>query len=344
VDYAALSAGNTRWLNTRFSRWARAALTSRAAARTGLLRRALGGFVPEAVLTVAHGFSWLTAARLAEESGLPLHLIVHDDYPTTTPVLSGLGTWQERTFARVYRQAVSRFCVSPFMEEEYRQRYGVAGQVLYPSRARQNPASDQVPATYARTKGPLIGAYAGNIVDPEYASLIVALAKRLDVRGGKLLLFCPLSGDELSALGLNRSNILPQGLVDSDQMIRRLRDEADFLYVPMAFDSASIQSNMRLSFPSKLTDYTATGLPIVICGPASCSAVRWARDYSPVAEVITSVEPADFDASLNRLDLPSCRESLGRAALAVGTRLFSHQAAFEMLRAALLSANQADFR
>jgi hypothetical protein len=337
VNYLEVPAGNTRWLKTRFSRLAASALTFRASARVQRLRGALAGFRPQAVLTVAHGYSWLTAARFASEAQIPLHLIVHDDYPTMTPVLSGLQQWQERKFSRVYRQSATRFCVSPFMEEEYRNRYGVAGNVLYPSRARTGSAHIHTPATYARKTNQLVGAYAGNIISREFASPIAILAEQLARKGGKLLLFAPHSADSLPALGLSGRNIVPQGLIDSDQLIRRLREEADFVFVPMALDSITVQA--RLSFPSKLTDYTATGLPIVICGPEYCSAVRWAREHSPVAEIITSRDPEDFDMALRRLESPGHREALGKAAMTLGNRLFSHKAASDALHGALLSVS-----
>lgn len=337
VEYRKFSVGESRWLNTRFSRYVGSAITFLAPAQNKRFRRCLTGFTPDAILTVAHGYSWLTAAKFAAEAKLPLHLIVHDDYLMTTAILSKLRRWQERKFARVYRQAASRLCVSPFMEEEYGQRYGIAGHVLYPSRAKQNSSYDQVPATYRKRSGPLVGAYAGNLYYREFASLIGTLAERLDNSGGKLLLFGPHSTESLSSLGLNRRNILPQGLVDSDQLIHRLREESDFVFVPMAFDSLVLQDNTRLSFPSKLTDYTATGLPILICGPEDCSAVRWARQYSPVAEIITSNSTRDFDNALGNLASPLTRESLGKAATTVGNRLFSQHAAFAVLSRALLS-------
>ena len=337
VNYHEVSVGNTRWLKTRFSRWAASALTFQASARSRRLRDALKGFRPEAVLTVAHGYSWLAAARFASDAQIPLHLIVHDDYATTTPVLSGLKQWQERKFSEVYRQSATRFCVSPFMEEEYKSRYGVAGSVLYPSRGRPGSAKIRTPATYAKKSRHLVGAYAGNIVSREFARPIAILSERLASQGGKLLLFTPHSADGLSALGLSGSSIAPQGLVDSDHLIRRLGDEADFVFAPMPLDSIAVQA--RLSFPSKLTDYTATGLPIVICGPEYCSAVRWAREHSPVAEIITSHDPEAFDATLDRLFSPTHRETLGRAAMTLGNRLFSHKAACDALRGALLSVS-----
>ena len=79
--------------------------------------------------------------------------------------------------------------------------------------------------------------------------------------------------------GLDLPNIRLGGLLKSDELLRRLRADADVLFVPMSF-AADDHDNMRMGFPSKLTDYTAVGLPLLIAGPADCSAVRWAERAS----------------------------------------------------------------
>ena len=166
--------------------------------------RFLGGFEPEAILTVAHGFSWLAASEFAHEMGLPLHLIVHDHWPGTAFVFDRLLSWQQRQFGHAYRMAASRLCVSPSMEEEYRRLYRVPGQLLYPSRAKNSSPHSVLPATYTKETGPLTGAYAGNIFHDGYARMIASLSTSLERRGGRLLLFGPHSPERLERWGLNR--------------------------------------------------------------------------------------------------------------------------------------------
>ncbi len=81
VAYETLQAGHTRLLNTRLHGWYSLWLSLRSAARARKVPALLGGFKPEAVLTVAHGHLWVTAAEFARHNRLPLHLIVHDDWP-----------------------------------------------------------------------------------------------------------------------------------------------------------------------------------------------------------------------------------------------------------------------
>jgi glycosyltransferase involved in cell wall biosynthesis len=291
----------------------------------GRLRRSLSSFDPEAVLTVAENYAWLAAAQLAKDARLPLHLIVHDHWVSLLDAHPAVKPRLERLFGGVYRRAASRLCVSPFMEEEYRRNYGVGGEVLYPSRPRGSSRFDGVPQSYTKNGGPLVGAYAGRIMVAGYARLIADVAKRLEERGGSLLLYGPYSPQDLKRWGLDRQNVFPQGLTDPTELIARLRKEADFLLVPMSFDAGGANYNMRVSFPSKLVDYTSTGLPLLIWGPGDCSAVRWAQVHAPVAEVVTSDDLAPIDAALERLEQPQHRERLGAAAAKVGEKLFAYE-------------------
>ncbi len=151
---------------TRLRRLAATWLALRAASNARRLLGLMGGFEPQAILTAAQGYSWLAAAQLAENAGLPLHLIIHDHWVSLLDAFQSLKPRLDRRFGSLYRHAASRLCVSPFMEEEYRQSYGVAGKVLYPSRPKDCPSFNTAPPSYARKVGPLVGAYAGRILFP----------------------------------------------------------------------------------------------------------------------------------------------------------------------------------
>ena len=96
----------------------------------------------------------------------------------------------------------------------------------------------------------------------------------------------------------------------------RFREEVDVLFVPMSFDPTD-RPNMETGFPSKLTDYTSVGVPLLIYGPAYCSAVRWAGNNPGVAEVVDDENPKALTEALCRLAAsPAHRIALGDAGLA----------------------------
>ena len=333
VRHITVEIASRRLLNSRLHDWYSRVLLWRSRAIATRIERAIEGFAPEAVLTVAHGYLWRAAARFAERRRLPLHLIVHDDWPRL--VADSARQHVEREFARVYRQAASRLCVSPFMAEEYERRYGVKGTVLLPSRAHDAAAFD-APSTAATRRSPVF-AFAGTINSPGYARLLRTLADGLREHQGRLLIYGPLTREQADASGLTADNIALDGLLPSAELMQRLRRDADVVFVPMSFEPAD-RWNMRMSFPSKLTDYTATGLPLLICGPAECSAVRWAEANPGVADVVTSDEAAALQPAIDRL----CRDGeyrcrLARAAQLIGSRDFSATTAESILHGALVA-------
>lgn len=323
VKYLAHPLDRSRWLKTRFHPYAMAWFSCRASS-AGL---PVEGVEFDDVLTVAHGFGWLAGASLARKRGVPLHLMVHDDWPRAASVPGGLRDWLDRRFAQVYRQAQSRMCVSPAMQRDYESRYGARAEVLYPSRASHAgglSVYSEPPERLALNDHQFTIAFAGTINSPGYVKALIALHNALVAVGGRLLSFGPLTLEQARDVGLELPNVVVGGLLSWPELMRRLRDEVDALFVPMSFDTSD-RSNMELAFPSKLADCTAIGLPLLIYGPPYCSAVHWARENAGVAEVVESQE--GLAAVVQRLaNEPALRVELGSEALRIGEKYFAHEA------------------
>jgi Glycosyltransferase Family 4 len=334
IKYLPFWIGWPRLLHSRFARIYGSFVVHQMPKLYRKISRLIGDFQPQAVLTVAHGYSWLTAAAFAEQNQLPLHLILHDDWLVSLVGSPLVRPWAEKMFGHFYRAAASRLCVSPAMEENYRKRYGAAGTVLYPSRAKGcNAPSASVPRVRDTRTG-LVFAYAGTVNYKAYGDLLRTLAEALDKSRSQLLIFGPVTESKATAFGLRRSNITLGGLLPSGQLIGRLKKEADVMFLPMSFASRDRQ-NMEISFPSKLTDYTLTGVPLLIMGPNYCSAVRWAKENSGVAEVVESLDSGLLQAAVDRLVASTAyRQQLAARALEVGRTYFS----YEMAQATFLSA------
>jgi glycosyltransferase involved in cell wall biosynthesis len=339
VNYRSIAVGTDRLAFTRFHAWFHLWMTTRASAWANLVPAAIAPFEPEAVLTVVHGHAWAAAAAFAQRRGLPLHLIVHDDWPRMAAMPRGFAARVDDQLGPVYRAAASRLCVSPWMAEEYERRYGAKADVMYPSRGRSTDAHAVPPDRLGRQHGALTVAFAGTIRAPEHYRLLRTVATALRASGGRVLVFGPMTVEQAAAQGLNESNVHFNGMIDSRQLAATLREEADALLVPMSFDPADA-ANMRVSFPSKLVDYTAVGVPLLVCAPEYASAVQWARQYPGVAEVLLSPGPAAVEQALAKLTAnPAYRVQLAARAIEVGTQLFSHQAAWTTLTGALRAAH-----
>ena len=305
------------------------------------VRRVAEVFRPEATLSVSHAGGWLIAWRLAEELKIPFHLISHDDHAYSIHLPARLKPWAERKFTAAYRSARSRLCISQAMAEAYEQRYGVPGQVLYPIRDPANPVFAEVAPRTLAVKSTLTFAYAGSLHGESSLREIAAFARVANDGGHRLLVYTPqhaflnaIAGAGAAGLDV-RSPIGP-----SAELIRRLRDEADVLLVTGSFDPLN-KGVVSTLFPSKLADYSAVGLPILVWAPPYASISRFVREHPDAAELVTKTDPASLLGMMSRLAAaPARRGALAEAMLALGHRYFAPEAAFELFQSALTSTDE----
>lgn len=311
------------FIRSRLPRLFPTLINLQARARVSKIRRTLKEFRPEAVLTIHEQFGWLTASRFAELNSIPLHILLHDDWLRNIPMDGYLKTKFENRFGRVYQQASSRLCISPYMEESYRIRYGAQGRTLYPSRAYNAKPHYTPKSTPPHFGSPLKIAYGGNVFHSGYWEALLHLAIALEQAGGQLHLFGPTQS-EAAAHGLGHSNVIAHGFVSD--MTNTMRKTADALFLPMSFEARE-EPNMRVSFPSKLTEYTAAGLPIIIYGPPYCSAVRWAKEHPESAIVVVKPGVDNLHEAVISLLDENVQTALASRAIALGNQYFTHSAA-----------------
>jgi glycosyltransferase involved in cell wall biosynthesis len=335
VPYTSVGVGYRRLLRTRFARSYSSWLTLASRRHRRRVEAALDDFHPDVVLTVTHGYLWDCAAQFAEDQHLPLHLICHDDWPRLTNIFAFLKPHVDRRLGEVYRQAVSRLCVSPFMCDAYRERYGAPGEVLYPTRAADAPVCSSPPERLRQPSRGLTVAFAGTVNTHGHLIGLRLLAETLATLGGRLLIFGPFTPTDSNCESLNLPNVVCRGFLPSATLMERLREEVDVLFVPMSF-APEDRPNTEICFPSKLTDYTSVGLPLLIYGPDYCSAVRWARQNPCVAELVTQPEFEPLFGAVQRLSRSAeTRWQLAQSALTAGEKFFSHHSAMMLFQSAL---------
>jgi hypothetical protein len=288
------------------------------------------------VLTVHEGLGWIAAAKLARLLRVPLHIILHDDWFRNLDMAGSLRRKFEAYFGVIYRAASSRFCISPTMEADYAARFGANGSVLYPIREPDTTAEETKPLVRDRSRG-LAVAYAGNVFNPGNWEALRNVAAALVPFGGKLLLYGATSADDCVRNGLTASNVVLRGFFDPPALRTALAEEADVLFLPMTFDPVDKQ-NMRLCFPSKLADYTAVRLPLLIYGPEYCSAVQWARENPGAAEVVTEPGAERLHAAVERLSDATVRRSLSCRSSELGEKYFAYDAGTRSFHLALSQA------
>jgi len=329
VPYARFFLLHQRLLYTRFAELYGAWVFWRAPARQRALVSRLRAFGAEAVLGIAHGVGWRSAAAAAKACRLPFHLIVHDHWRSTLSLPPGLNAHAEQVFGETYRAAATRMPISTDMEAHYRRLYGSGGTVVYPSRSARTQRLERPPLR-APTPGAFVFAYAGSAASQGQRRALTDFANAIAPLGARLRIYQGMALDLLRRDGLQTDNVEIVAFRPAEELHRDLEASADAMYLPMSYADED-RANVELCFPSKLTDYTAVGLPILVRAPVYGTATRWARENPEAAALVTAPDPASIVAAARRLiaDAPY-RQALAYGALAVGERMFGHRAVFKV--------------
>jgi glycosyltransferase involved in cell wall biosynthesis len=271
------------------------------------------------VLTVMQSSIYYRAAAwFAKRNSFPLAVIVHDD-PEKLEDVNRWTRWLVNAGNRyVYRFAGERFCVSPEMEHALRERYGVRGSVLYPNRSTEivpRPASMNVSL---RHKSRLTIGYAGSLVYG-YRQGIEKLLPIMRETGVTLRIYSLHKptfnhGAEVEYAGAFRS---------PDEVWPRVQMECDAVILPYCDPEDGNVELYRTHFPSKLTEYLALGMPVIVSGPEYATGVRWAARNPQSCIVMESAHRSNWATTFVRLrEDGDWRLALASAALAAGARDF----------------------
>lgn len=286
-------------------------------------------FRPEAMVTLAHGWKWIPACQWARERGIPYHLFVHDAGGGFLPSTFGrlrLRPVDEWIFGKFYRGAASRFCISPFMEERFCQRYGVAGQVIMPTVGDDAWIQRGPGLRLGEPDGALQMAYAGSL-NLHHESLGM-LGEVLAEAGGSLHLF---GEPALGMFAEGRQGLVYRGQLGEKELIETLHREFHAAFLPVDF-SREGKEWAELAFPSKLTAYTAAGIPVLIRGPAWCSAIRWVRKNGGIGVDVTEKDQGSLKQGIGLLHQAQARQPAGHRALDLCRESFSQKAAVEIFQ------------
>lgn len=244
------------------------------------IRRLLKGFQPELVITLLQNSDYYEVAeRFCRSEGLPLYLVVHDTNEDFEPVFSWAKARQFAKDRRIYRFAKERFCISPEMAKYNEERFGVPGKVLYPI---PDPEIQPRPLEWSRElrQPPFLTlGYAGSTAYG-YGEMMVKMLPVLEQTGVRLELCCPKPSGRVAAL-LESPVVKWHGYQESPAAaIRLLQERCDVLWLPYLDPAGSYERLYSTHFPSKLADYTAARMPLLVIGPVFASGVRWINEVS----------------------------------------------------------------
>jgi hypothetical protein len=226
---------------------------------------------PAIVLSVMQTSMYYSVAyATAKRLNLPFGLIVHDD----PEEIERLGWWglplMRRVNGRIYRAADIRFCISPQMRDLLTERYGASAEILYPNRSVSlEPRPMEWNATLRRQK--LTIGYAGSMAYG-YSWRLQELAPIFDAAGAVLRIYSLQKPDFVPSPGVEYAGQFAR----PETVWELVKAECDAVILPYCRSQHGHEHLYRTHFPSKLPEYLALGMPVIITGPAYATGVQWA--------------------------------------------------------------------
>jgi hypothetical protein len=257
--------------------------------------RRVSSFRPELVVTVMDKLShykhaWAVARRL----GIPLMTITMDDPRTFERAAPPFRKSHERLLRRIYRDASLSLGVSQEMSGFLQTEYGKPSKTFYfgaPEGIVPRP-----PAESASLKSPgrLTLGYAGSM-SLGYREGIEALGRSLDLSGSELRVY---SRDQHYLV--QHPRVRQCGFLRPEELWPEVQRTCDAVLLPYAFEGP-ILNVYRTHFPTKLSEYCWTGMPVVVTGPEIATGVKWAQRHPEAALAATSPKPDILVPLLGRL-------------------------------------------
>ncbi len=256
----------------------------RTARITQRLAHWLDEFRPEVLYTFLGSMAQIRlSSELARLLAIPVAIHMMDDWPAVLYRRGLLGPMFRRVvhkeFEAVLRRASLHFGICQDMCEEYEDRYGV------PFLAFHNAIDMDQWLPHAKRDWkeglPFIVRYVGSIVpDGQQEALrdVCEAVSNLHSSGRSVEMWVHAPKHQVSYLRDNGFSLNGVHLVDPPPpgTIARLLSEADLLVLPINFDPRSARY-IRLSMPTKVPAYMASGTPILVYGPPGIATVRYAE-------------------------------------------------------------------
>ena len=315
--YDALTAPWRRFQFTRFHRWKSSlrAFGLEPSVSLSRVESLLKDFRPDVVLCVMECAAYYDSAwNFARKHRLPLVVIVHDVNEQFEPVLPFALSAARRRDGAFYRFASRRLCVSPEMERLCEELYGAHGDVLYPVRSSELQARPLEETLHLKQLGKLTVGFAGNL-NYGYGEELLRLLPAFRAAQARLLLFGNPPGGVAAAL-LDATDCCDfRGFAPTAaQAWQTIQNECDVVILPYPNPGGAWGRLIQHHFPSKLPEYLALGLPVVVTGPKYATGVKWALNHPEAAATCTALDPGELARLLTRLRV----EAGYRLALAEG--------------------------
>ena len=239
--------------------------------------------------------------RLQTRTELPWRSIVWDDVQLFAQQ-SVLDRWSSarlfRRFECVLQRSEDVAVICENMQSTYRDHYGVDSFVL-----RHGISDKYLPLGGSSRNGqqsarPFMIGFAGSITAPDCFEQLVRTLDAMHWVVGERPIVLRILGARYMMYSTVPQRIDYYGWRSPDDT-QAILSECDLMYLPQTF-SASLEFFSRLSFPTKLSTYIATGRPILLHAPDYASLSTFWRDH-PMGPVVHQLSVDELRVAISEV-------------------------------------------
>lgn len=274
----------------------------------------------EAIFTVPWDHFTIAAYFIHAITGVPIFMYIMDD-PAGTRRSDGSQPFLYRIFMpRLVRACKRVWGVSEGMCDYFEKTYGVKCLPLLPALAVENFQKTRVLKRSESREGAFRIVYTGAIYTAQLDA-IQRLVRVIDQGSGRndsrglrfeLTMYTSLSETALMRMGLFAQNAKRSEVGHAD--VGRVLAEASLAFLPLSFEPA-MRHIVETSFPSKIAEYLASGVPMLVHAPPYSAVARYCKENACGLVVDEPSERALCDALLRLATDNTLRERLSARAL-----------------------------
>jgi glycosyltransferase involved in cell wall biosynthesis len=259
-------------------------------------------FKPDLVVSLMqHLTYYYPAYRFAKKEKIPFILFCHDDVEDFSRIHGRLKKTLLRLNGKIYRSATKRICISPEMAIQWKVKYGVDGDFLYPT-APSSLTVKEIDFDHLIPKAQLKIGYAGSLAYG-YKEGIEEIIPILQRNNTVLKIY----RNENSLLPASKNLEYGGFSKTAEETFEKIKAECDAVILPYSSDQR-FKELYSTHFPSKIAEYVSLGMPIIIVGPEYANGLKWAKTKEGIFCANLASLP-DILADLKQ-DMPKLKKTL----------------------------------
>lgn len=231
-------------------------------------------FKPDIVISLLQlSDYYFPAYKYAKKKNIPFILFCHDDAEDFAQPHHLFKKQLIKLNSKIYQYAKKRFCISPEMAEAWEKKYKVKGDYLYPISSEKIIGRHIEKAQNLIKKGQLTIGYAGSLAYG-YKEGINEIVLALENTGSKLKIYRDIDFDITKSTAIEFAGYAKTPEETWDRVVK----ECDAVILPYT-TNAGFKKVYSTHFPSKLPEYLALEIPIIVYGPKYATGIKFAQKH-----------------------------------------------------------------